>query len=484
MVFNSLTFALFLGIVYAAFLMAPARQKRVLLLGASYIFYGFSSVKACFILAAVSLICFFGGRAVRRLEGNPVRQRNAILGIIAALILILAYFKYVTFIAQYLSAFFSGMKTGQFNLLFLFIPVGVSYYIFQGIGYLVDVYWGKEVEDDPLDFLLFMSFFPKLMMGPIERGEGLLPQIKKLPAFQFSYDNFRQALLLFAWGLFKKLVVAERLSLYVNEVYGKPGAYSGVTVAIATLFFALQLYSDFSGYTDMALGVGKLFHLDLTQNFDRPYYATNIQDFWRRWLISFSSWIATYVFTPLRMQLRTLGNGGLILCFFITFILVGAWHGTGWPFIVFGILHGIYMTVSHFTLKTRDTFWKKRGQAGKFWLIGSRRLITFTLVCFSLIFFRSPSIVDALILVQNLFKFGPAKIGIRNGLMGFELLIALATVLFMEIVEMFLRSDRKPFGQLIVQPLWLRWAAYTTLILAILCFGMFINPQKFIYFAF
>lgn len=484
MVFNSLSFALFFSVVYGLFLILPGRFKSLFLLAASFVFYGFSSYKACAVLAVVSLLCFYGGHLIRREEGQPRRQLLYLLAIIAALAATLVYFKYFPFVLGYLQQFFAGLKSGNMNPAWLFFPVGVSYFVVQGIGYLVDVYWGKPKEDKLVDFLLFMAFFPKVMMGPIERGVKLLPQIKQLVDFQFDYDRFRQAVLLFGWGLFKKLVVAERLALYVNDVYQLPGEHSGVPVFTAIAFFAFQLYSDFSGYTDMALGVGKLLGLELTQNFNRPFYATSVPDFWRRWHISFSSWIGDYVFLPLRMNLRGLGKLGLVFALFTTFIFVGAWHGTGWTFIVLGLIHGFYVTVSTFTMIARDAFWKKRGQLGKFWLTCSRRLVTFGLVILSLVFFRASSVTDGVAVLKNLFQPGHLQLGLAPGLEGRDLTIALIMIAIMEITETFFRDGPYPFSRLFARPLWQRWPVYVALLLAIFCCGVFSGPQRFLYFAF
>ncbi len=484
MLFNSLSFALFLGAVYCLFLVIPSRFKKLFLIGASYLFYGFASYRAGAVLAVVSLLCYWGGHLIRKTEARPRRQLFCLFSLLAFLTLVLTYFKYVTFVAEQLHQFAAGLKSGRPDFFLFFVPVGISYYIFQGIGYLVDVYWGKAKEERLENFLLFMAFFPKVMMGPIERGEKLLPQIEQLGSFRFDYDRFREGLLLFFWGLFKKLVVAERLALYVNDIYRSPADNSGIPVMTAMLCFTFQLYSDFSGYTDMALGVGKLFGLELTQNFNRPFCATNIQDFWRRWHISFSSWIGDYIFMPLRMGLRSLGKPGLVVALLITFLLVGVWHGTGWTFVIFGVLQGIYMVASTFTLRERDSFWEKQGQLGRFWHVCFRRLVTFGMVTLSLVFFRAVSIADAFAILKNLSWNGNFQVGLQSLWGRSDLKIALAVVVFMEITETFLRPGPTPFARLLARPLWQRWAAYIMVLLAILCCGVFTNPQRFIYFAF
>jgi len=364
------------------------------------------------------------------------------------------------------------------------VPVGISYYIFQGIGYLMDVYWGKPKSDNIGNFMLFMAFFPKVMMGPIERGDRLLPQIEKLGAFRFDYDRFREGCLLFVWGLFKKLVVAERLARFVNNIYRNPGDNPGVPVAVAMICFTFQLYSDFSGYTDMALGLGKIFGLELTQNFNRPFAARSIQDFWRRWHISFSTWIADYIFLPLRMRLRSAGKTGLATALLITFFIVGVWHGFGWGFAVFGVLHGVYMVGSTFTLSGRNAFWEKRNQLDRLWLVISRRLVTFGMVTLSLVFFRATSVPNALTILKNLLPHANFQTELLPLLARSELCIAAAVVLFMEIVENYIYSTPIPFERLLARPVWLRWAAYDLVLICILRGGVFNSAQRFIYMAF
>jgi D-alanyl-lipoteichoic acid acyltransferase DltB (MBOAT superfamily) len=366
------------------------------------------------------------------------------------------------------------------------VPIGYSYYIFQGIGYLIDIYWGKAAADKLPEFLLFMAFFPKVMMGPIERGDGLLPQIKKLGAFRFDYDMFREGCLLFAWGLFKKIVVAERLAVFVNDIYRYPADVPGLPVAAGMVCFAFQLYADFSGYTDMALGLGKMFGLELTQNFNRPFVSTNIQEYWRRWHISFSSWIADYIFLPLRMSFRSAGKAGLAAALLITFFLVGIWHSTGssgGTFAIFGLLQGIYMVGSTLTLPARNAFWEERNQLDRSWLILSRRLITFTMWTLSLVFFRADSVPQAFKVLKNLFVHANLHSGALYLLGHHDLAFAAVMVLFMELVESYIRTP-VTFEKLFARPLWQRWAAYILLLLFILRGGEFTAAQRFIYLAF
>lgn len=483
MLFTSLDFALFLAGTYAVFLLVPARFRRHWLLVASYAFYGYSAPRALPVLAGVSLISYWGGWWIARAEARPRRQLIGLLSLVGLLAAWLTYFKFVPLILSQLQRFAASAQTHRPEPLLLFVPIGVSYYIFQSIGYLVDVYWGKPTARRLTDFLLFMAFFPKVMMGPIERGDHLLPQIEGLEKSRFDYDRLREGLLLFGWGLFKKLVVAERLAVFVDRIYGNPANEPGLPVAFAMVAFSFQLYSDFSGYTDMALGVGKLFGLELTQNFDRPFTATSIQDFWRRWHLSFSMWIRDYLFLPLRMGLRRAGKVGLVAALMITFFIVGVWHGIGWPFAVFGLLQGFYMVVSTLTLSARDDFWERHGQLDRLWLRTCRRIGTFSLVTCSLVFFRANSIPRALAIFANLVPRGNWQAGLQSVLQPGPLLLV-SIVLFMELGEHFIRTGAAPFARLICRPWWQRWPVYVGLILAILTGSVVATAQRFIYLAF
>jgi alginate O-acetyltransferase complex protein AlgI len=483
MIFNSFEFGAFFGIAYLLFQILPAKSRCWYLVIASYCFYSFVSIFACGLLLLVSLVSYFGGLKIAATESEPRRQWFWLVGSVCTLCAILSYFKGFNLIFNQLRIFLGEAQLGNLQFSALLLPLGLSYYIFQAVGYLVDVYWGKEREEKLGPFLLFMAFFPKLMMGPIERSNTFLPQIRKLGEYKFNYDNFREGGLLFAWGLFKKLAVAERLGLYVNEIYASPGDYVGIPVVLGAVFFTIQLYADFSGYTDMALGCARLFNIKLINNFSRPFCATNIQDFWRRWHISFSSWIADYVFTPLRMQFRTLGTFGLCCALLTTFLLLGIWHGTGWTFVVFGLFHGVFMTVSTTTLRVRDGFWKKKKQLNKVWLTFFRRVVTFGLVTFTMVFFRAASLSDALELFRGMLSLKHVSPLIRGTITAPDLIIILGVIGIMEIGE-FLIHARTVLPRLLLHPWWTRWPAYAGLVLLILCLAVFSNPKAFIYFEF
>jgi D-alanyl-lipoteichoic acid acyltransferase DltB (MBOAT superfamily) len=491
MIFNSFAFAAFFSFVYLLFLVVPVKFRCWYLVIASFCFYSFVSIFACGILLLVSLLTFVAGLKIAASETKPRDQKWWLFGTIGTLCALLCYFKYFNFIARELGTFFNSVQSGHPQIAAILMPLGLSYYIFQAVGYLVDVFWGKEKENNLGRFLLFISFFPKVMMGPIERSETFLPQIRKLHQFEFNYDNFRAGGLQFGWGLFKKIAVAERLGFYVNEWYSAPSEFAGVPILLAAIFFSFQLYADFSGYTDMALGVARVFNFQLINNFDRPFYATNIQDFWRRWHISFSSWIAIYIFTPLRMQFRNYGKMGLCAAVLITFLLLGIWHGTGWTFVLFGLMHGIFVCVSTTTLRARDRFFGLENQPGKIWLIYFRRLTTFAMVTFSFVFFRATSVANALEIFRNMISLKHLSPLLHSSLGMDRLLtmkavpefaITVALIALMEVGEFMAHSPNS--SQFFQRPLGLRWAVYAGLALAILCFGVFTDPQAFIYLKF
>src|ERR1700733_4257563 len=275
-----------------------------------------------------------------------------------------------------------------------FVTLGVSYYTLQAISYLVDLYLGTaEPERHFGRFALYLGFFPKLLQGPIERSSNLLPQLQVLRGF--DYENVRSGLLLFAWGLFKKVAVANRLSTYVNGVYYDPHGYSGITLAAATYMYAIQIYADFSGYTDMALGVARMFNIRLTQNFNSPYLATSIADFWRRWHISFSRWILDYISKPLQMQWRDARTLGVAAALMVTFLFSGLWHGVSLNFVVWGALHGVFIASSVFIKPWQNRTYElarlKNHSVRRFIQV----FVTFNLVSFAWIFFRANSLADA-----------------------------------------------------------------------------------------
>jgi len=397
MPFNTISYCIFLPVIFLIHYFSPDRFRWLVLLVASFLFY--SALKAPHLLAVlllVTTISYFTGIWINSYEDQ--RSKRYILWVgISANVITLILLKYLPFLATNLNLLLNQIYPGsQVPVSNAIIAIGVSYFIFQAISYLIDIY--LEIEKPELHFghfALYMSFFPKLLQGPIERAGNLLPQFKK--AYIFDYDNVRSGMLIFTIGLVKKIVVADRLAMMVNPVFANVHAYNGFQLLLATYCYALQIYFDFSGYTDMALGAARMFNINLTQNFNNPYFATSIADFWRRWHISFSSWILDYIFKPLQMSWRNWGSWGIAAALLVTFVVSGLWHGASWGFVVWGGLHGLYMAMY-------SIYRPYQKRITNYFRINKKSLvyrsvcvfIVFNMVSFAWIFFRTASLEEAL----------------------------------------------------------------------------------------
>jgi D-alanyl-lipoteichoic acid acyltransferase DltB (MBOAT superfamily) len=316
---------------------------------------------------------------------------------------LLFLFKYFDFFSDSVVKFLK-MFTIQLDpfTLGLILPVGISFYAFQSIGYVIDVYRGNMKAEKHLGiFALYISFFPQLVAGPIERAANLLPQFYK--EHKFEFDRFVCGLKIMLWGFFKKVVIADRLALYVNHVYSYLGIYSGMELIIATLLFGIQIYCDFSGYSDIAIGSAKIMGVDLMDNFRRPYYAKSVFEFWKRWHISLSSWFKDYLYIPLGGNRVSVARWCVNIL--IVFFLSGLWHGAKWTFVIWGLLNGFYMIFSHLTRLIREKFVSYIG-LNKFPYIHDfiKTAITFTLINIGWVFFRANTLADAIYILTNIFR--------------------------------------------------------------------------------
>jgi D-alanyl-lipoteichoic acid acyltransferase DltB (MBOAT superfamily) len=466
MLFHTLHFAFFFLVVFPVFLLAPQRGRWGVLLGASLLFFAALGVPALVVALTVVTLASYG--VGLRMAAVPVRRTAWLWSGIAFNVLVLAAFRYPP-VASLILIGTSGLVT----------TVGVSYFTFQGISYLIDIYIGAQEPERHLGFFaLYMAFFPKVLQGPIERAGELLPQLRR--RFAFDSEACRAGALLFAWGLFKKTVVADRAGPLVDAVYGHVTSYQGGALVTATYLYALQLYCDFSGYTDMALGIARCFGIRLTQNFNNPYASRSIAEFWRRWHISFSRWILDYIFKPLQYALRDLGAAGSAIALIVTFLISGIWHGVGWTFVVWGLIHGVYMSVSIFTRSVRmalhDRVWRGRPRLSKAW----KTFATVPLVLFSWVFFRARSLSDALFVLTHL---GTGFYGARSLLVFSGVYNVLVLALGATIVWWVDTVVRGRIEDLLERPVWFRWPAYYALAAAILLFGAE-RRSAFIYFQF
>jgi alginate O-acetyltransferase complex protein AlgI len=492
MTFTSPEYLLFFPAVFLAFYGAADRYRWFLLLVASLGFY--AALRAPALLVALGLVVVLSYVIALALARAPNQKRRLCLlwlGI-GANLAILVGFRYLAILLEAVNllgrSFHGG---GQLVSVIDPVSIGVSYYSFQAISYLVDVYLGvAEPEKHFGRFALYIGFFPKLLQGPIERASSLLPQLRQL--YAVNYENLRSGLFLFAIGLFKKLVLADRLAMFVDEVYGNVHAFGGLPLILATYLYAFQIYCDFSGYSDMALGVARLFNLNLTQNFESPYRATSVAEFWRRWHISFSRWILDYIFKPLQLRLRGWGDFGTATALLVTFLLCGLWHGATGGFLIWGGLHGVYLSVDVFSRRLRKRSAKvKPGKFRRAW----RVVATFHLVCLGWVFFRARSVADAMYVLEHAIVDLPSSLVglIARGTLAHdvylnqsnrEFLVALGGLVLLALSARVGRSSDALVSAFFARVPWLlRWATYLGLALGVIVFGVFYGGA-FIYFQF
>ena len=393
MPFNTFEYLLFLPVVYLAFYFVGQRARWIVLLLASFLYYAaLKEPHLLIVLGLVITITYGFGLYMGR-----VSCRRAKFFLLCGGIGINSFILIVT---KYSSFLLGDVLIWPVNAV---VTIGVSYYVFQVISYLIDIYLDVISPEPHFGyFALSVAFFPKLFQGPIERTGGLLSQLKS--QFVFDYNNLQLGFLWFIWGMFKKVVVAERLALYVDAVYDKVHDYSGLSLVLATYAYAIQIYMDFSGYTDMALGSALLFNINLTQNFNSPYLATSVADFWRRWHISFSRWILDYIFKPLQVQWRNGRNWGTGAALIVTFLVSGAWHGLGSGFVAWGFLHGVFLAFSVFYRPYQKQIHKTFGMEGTWVLRIWQIFATFNLVSLGWVFFRAGSLADAFYVLENMFR--------------------------------------------------------------------------------
>jgi len=490
MLFNSLEFALFFPFVTLLYFVLPHRVRWALLLGASAWFYMAFVPVYILILGFTILVDYVAGLLIENAAG---RRRGWYLALsVLANVGVLAVFKYWNFLATNVNDVFLLFDPQiQVPLLALLLPIGLSFHTFQAMSYTIEVYRGTQPAERNLGiYALYVLFYPQLVAGPIERPQNLLHQFREV--HQFDADRVSAGLGRMLAGLFKKLVIADRLAIVVNGVYGDPTAYSAGTLLLATWLYAVQIYCDFSGYSDIALGAANVMGFRLMENFDRPYFATSIGDFWRRWHISLSTWFKDYLYVPLGGSRTTRWRH--VRNLLVVFIISGLWHGAAWTFVIWGALHGVYLACSVVTSRLRQQLVAALHLNRLGWgLTVLRTVVTFNLVSFAWIFFRARSLADANLIVRRLAAgawytvLHPiavlASIGggvslLTSGEVAWS--IVLCTLLFM--IQM-VRGERLVVPSLAAGPVWLRWSAYYTMVLMILLTGVF-GRQSFIYFQF
>ena len=488
MLFNSAQFFVFFPLVTIAYFVLPHRYRWIMLLIASCYFYMAFIPIYILILFFTILVDYSAGILI---EDAPTERRQFFLiGSILANIGVLVVFKYFNFLSTNLANLGNWLGWNYpIHVLAIILPLGLSFHTFQSLSYTIEVYRGRQkAERHPGIFALYVMFYPQLVAGPIERPYNLLHQFHEV--HRFEYQRVTDGLKLMTWGLFKKVVIADRLAVTVNQVYNDPTHYDGLALIIATVFFAYQIYCDFSGYSDIALGSAQVMGFDLMKNFNRPYAAQSLSEFWKRWHISLSTWFRDYVYIPLGGNRVSQGRWQLNIL--ITFLLSGLWHGANWTFIVWGALHGLYQLVSFWASSIMRASRLRLERVA--WLRHSVSIVTtFAVVTFAWIFFRAKDLSDAFYIVMHLYTgidfliTHPSVQTLKSvfsglGMSGSDLLILLASVGILEVVQ-FYQGKGSVRLQLASKPIWFRWALYYGLVCSIILFGNFGNNQ-FIYFQF
>lgn len=478
MLFNSIDFAIFLPIVFLLYWFVFNRRLHVqnlFLLAASYFFYGWWDWRFLSLIFFSSLVDYSVGLALGRTNKGKSRRLLLLLSICVN-IGFLGFFKYYNFFVEsFVDAFTFFGHPIEVGLLYIILPVGISFYTFQTLSYTIDTYRRKlEPTKDIVAFFAFVSFFPQLVAGPIERATNLLPQFLQKRFFDplKATDGMRQIL----WGLFKKIVIADNCAYYVNDIFNNYQDLSGSTLFIGAFFFALQIYGDFSGYSDIAIGTARLFGFDLMRNFAFPYFSRDIAEFWRRWHISLTTWFRDYIYIPLGGSHGS--KGKVIRNVFIIFLISGFWHGANWTFIFWGALHACFflpLILLHKNRKNLDEV-----AAGKFFpslreFIGMTT--TFLLVVFAWIFFRAENLEQGFLYVGNMFN---ASFFSVPEIFPIEVIVL---IIIMTLVEWVQRDKQHAleFDGLNI-PAWLRWGIYLIIVFCIIWFRG--EQQEFIYFQF
>jgi alginate O-acetyltransferase complex protein AlgI len=407
MIFNSLPFALFFVCFFALYWLVfkkSLKLQNLLVLAGSYFFYGWWNWRFLFLIIGSSLLNYLLGIFIATTTNQKHQNWLLYLGLLQGLGGLIFFKYYNFFIESFASAFAVFHLPLHVNTLQLILPLGISFYTFRIISYLLDVDKGKiQPCKDWVVFFSYVAFFPSLISGPIDKAKLLIPQLERKRTF--NDDQFSDGLRQFLWGLFKKTVVADNCAVIANDVFSNYQNLPASSLAIGAFFYMIQLYADFSGYSDMAIGIAKLLGFNITRNFNYPFFSQNIADYWRRWHISLTAWLTEYVFTPLSITLRDYGKWGLILAIMINFMLVGIWHGANWTFVLFGLIHGCYFIP---LILTGSMFKKVKPSAGK--LLPTFRefanmLGTFILVVFAEIMFRADSVAHAFDYYRHLFSF-------------------------------------------------------------------------------
>ena len=468
MIFNSFNFIVLFPLIFLLYYAIPAKYAKVrnlFLLIVSYLLYLQWKPVYALILLGITVVTYYAAIAVERAK-RP--KRILIVGVMLAL-LPLVFFKYFNFINDSISHALSLVGL-NFHLAGLnwAVPIGISFFTFQALGYLWDVYYKRDkAEHDFLIYALFVSFFPSILSGPINKASLVIPQLRHLRPY-FDYSKAVEGLKMLLWGMFMKVVVADRVALYVDTVLPSYENYTGLSCFVASLLYSVQIYADFAGYSLMAIGVGKVLGFELTENFRRPYFAVSVSEFWHRWHISLSTWLKDYVYIPLGgsrcSKMRSYWN------IFVTFLVSGIWHGASWTFIVWGCMHGICQIIEKMLGQQKCNY----GWLGK----SVKIIVTFLLVNFAWIFFRMPTLADACGVIARIFDPTlPLTVYMNSFTTTAFIAFGLTMLIVKDLSDEFFPEKLHLFDH---KNVYIRWCSYLFIIVSIMLVGVF-SADQFIY---
>ena len=498
MLFNSIDFLLFFPIVVLIYYLIPQKIRYIRLLIASYFFYMCWNAKYSLILFVSTLITYMSGRLIantnkRELDPQKCKKIKIVYVVLSFTInlLILAIFKYFNFGVDSINSILEALHISVIQTkISLLLPVGISFYIFQALSYTMDVYREEiPAEKNFLKYAVFVSFFPQLVAGPIERSKNLLQQFDEV--HKFNYENVKRGLQLMLWGYFMKMVIADRAAIMVDKIYSDYTTYSGAYLIVGTLLFAIQIYCDFAGYSTIAIGAAQVMGFSLMENFNAPYLAQTVGEFWRRWHISLTSWFRDYLYIPLggnrKGTIRKYINMGVV------FLVSGLWHGAMWTYVIWGGLNGIYVIIGDIwktILKKCKISWEHKLSA--IFVKGLKIVVTFSLINISWIFFRAGGTKEAFEICKSIFHTNNFSAIFTNSILQFgldkgNLLCLLGSILMLTFVDIFHNRGfhfREWIGK---QKTGIRWAIYLIAIeMIFVCgiWGALYDKANFIYFQF
>lgn len=478
MIFNSFNFLVFLPIVYIIYwsLNKKLNYQNLLILVSSYVFYGFWDWRFLFLIFFSSSLDYFVG--ISLYNSRSEKRRKLFLYIsLAANLGLLGFFKYYNFFIESFIEFFSALGISlSSQRLAIILPVGISFYTFQTLSYTIDIYKRKiKPSKNPIEFFAFVSFFPQLVAGPIERASNLLPQFKK--SRYFSVSDLKSGLRQILAGFFKKMVIADNCAIFVDQIFGADEYSHGLVLLFGVFFFAFQIYGDFSGYSDIGIGVARIFGIKLNKNFSYPYFSSSVRQFWKNWHISLSTWFRDYIYIPLGGSQK--GVRRTYINLMITFTVSGLWHGANLTFVLWGFINGLYLVLENFVKVSRV-----KVISSKFVLI-FRIVFTFILINLTWVFFRADSVGHAMNYLKGIFTtlFEAGAITFLNDSLfpkGYIALLLIGVLIFLELInrkkDHFLDIAHKSFQN--------RLLTYLTTILILIMFGSFYSDKEFIYFQF